>query len=295
MVGLALRWNADALRQQLAARWPGLALEIVAETRSTSSDLLDRLRGTPIGARPSGDVQVRRSIESTAYAGFAPCLRVAEQQTDGRGRQGRRWQSARGASLTFSLALPIARADWSGLSLALGVAIAEALDPAGDRIGLKWPNDLWLLDAPGCGRKLGGILVETVTAGRPRVAVIGVGLNIEPLMPEANLDSGYAALRELVPDIGAPDALARIAGPLLDAVRRFEADGFAPFHARYRPRDLLAGHPVRTTWGDLPEGIAGGVTSRGELIVRGPDGRDHDVASGEVSVRIDAHAVTTPC
>ena len=89
--------------------------------------------------------------------------------------------------------------------------------------------------------------------------------------------------------------LAHVAGPLLDAVRCFEADGFAPFHARYRPRDLLAGRAVRTTRPDLPEGIAGGITLRGELIVRGPDGIDHDVVSGEVSVRIDAHAATTPC
>ena len=291
-----LRWNADALRRQLAAHWPGIELEVVAQTGSTSSDLLDRLRRAASGASASGEVQVRRSIESSAYARFTPCLRVAERQTDGRGRLGRRWHAERGASLTFSLALPLARTDWSGLSLAIGVAVADALDGAGDRIGLKWPNDLWLLDAPGRGRKLGGILIETMTGGPERIAVIGVGLNIGSLAPDASVSSGFAAVRELLPDSAAPDVLERIAVPLVDAIRRFDADGFGAFHERYAGRDLLAGRPVRTTQSGLPEGLASGVTSRGELIVRGPDGRLHDVASGEVSVRVDASSTAAaPC
>jgi BirA family biotin operon repressor/biotin-[acetyl-CoA-carboxylase] ligase len=285
-----LRWNADALRQQLAAHWPGLALEIVALTGSTSTDLLDRLRRSMPGATPSGDVQVRRSVESSAYARFTPCLRVAERQTDGRGRMGRRWHAERGASLTCSLGLPLARADWSGLSLAVGVAIAEALDGAGSRIALKWPNDLWLVDAPGRGRKLGGILIETMTTGPERVAVIGIGLNIGSLASAASLSSGFASLRELLPGSDAPDVLDRVAVPLVDAIRRFETDGFGAFHGGYARRDLLAGRPVRTTQPGLPEGIASGVTPRGELIVRAPDGRLHDVASGEVSVRVYAVA-----
>ena len=59
-----------------------------------------------------------------------------------------RWHGAAGASLTCSLAWPFARADLSGLSLAVGVALADALEPppGAGRIGLKWPNDLWLLD-----------------------------------------------------------------------------------------------------------------------------------------------------
>src|SRR5436305_15350183 len=105
--------------------------------------------------------QVRRSVESTAFgrraADLQPCLLVAEHQTHGHGRNGRVWQAAPGASLTFSLALPLAPKDWSGLSLAVGVALAQALDPpqagaaASDapRIGVKWPNDLWLPDGPG--------------------------------------------------------------------------------------------------------------------------------------------------
>jgi BirA family biotin operon repressor/biotin-[acetyl-CoA-carboxylase] ligase len=63
--------------------------------------------------------------------GEAPALLVvAEAQTQGRGRNGRAWQSLPGASLTFSLGLPLAPADWSGLSLAVGAALADAIEPA---------------------------------------------------------------------------------------------------------------------------------------------------------------------
>ncbi|MCK7493397.1 MAG: hypothetical protein MZW92_19855 [Comamonadaceae bacterium] len=78
-----------------------------------------------------------------------------------------------GQSLTFSLALPLAPADWSGLSLAVGVSLADSLHP---QVRLKWPNDLWLDQ-----RKLGGILVETASHGDgqlQRTVVIGVGINI---------------------------------------------------------------------------------------------------------------------
>jgi BirA family biotin operon repressor/biotin-[acetyl-CoA-carboxylase] ligase len=296
MAGSELRWNADALRQQLAARWPGLQVEIVARTGSTNSDLLERVRSATAAATASaGDVHVRRSIESTAYAAFTPCLRLAEEQTDGHGRHGRQWRSERGASLTFSLALPITAADWSGLPLAIGVALAEALDPSDSRIALKWPNDLWLLDAPGRGRKLGGILIETVTTRAQRVAVIGVGLNIGPLRADPSFASGLASLRELVPDSSAPAALARIALPLADAVRSFETAGFAPFQQRYAARDLLAGRSIQTTQRDLPEGVAKGISARGELLVRAPDGRVHAVSSGEVSVRLDPTRGAAPC
>ena len=269
MAAPALHWNAEALRSQLAAHRPGLALEIVGETGSTNTDLLDRLRVGP----------------------FAACLRVAERQSAGRGRLGRHWSAERGASLTFSLALPIARADWSGLSLAVGVAVADALDPSPSaaRIGLKWPNDLWLLDAPGSGRKLGGILIETAPSAAGRVAVIGIGLNIVGRRVDgADFGSGYASLDELVGAADAPTTLARVAGPLLDAIGRFEQAGFAAFQDRFAARDLLAGRPIRTTQPDLPDGVAEGVTGDGALRVRGADGMLHTVASGEVSVRTSA-------
>ena len=289
----ALNWHADALRRQLATLWPGLAVEVVAQTGSTNTDLLARARG---------------------HDGSSACLRVAEHQSAGRGRQGKAWQSAAGASLTFSLAVPLAPANWSGLSLAVGLALAEVLDPADPfapgqrpRLVLKWPNDLLLrdrADAPAgqpaqqghpLGRKLGGILIETVAAGARRVAVIGIGLNLLPrptnALPASDsaLSWGHASLHELLPGLDAPQALALVTPALLRALQAFERSGFAPLQAGYAARDALAGQAVSTTLVDLPQGVADGVDSDGTLWLRYRDANGlpqrRALISGEVSVR----------
>ena len=269
-----LQWGAEALWHALQPLLPGVAVEVLARTESTNTLLLERSRAA-VGRR-AGDAQ--------------PCLLVAEEQTRGRGRLGRDWRSSAGASLTFSLALPLAAHDWSGLSLAVGVALADALDPPADgappRIGLKWPNDLWLLDTPGRGRKLGGILIETLALGDRRIAVVGVGLNVLPQqVPAAALTHGYACLQELDAAAAAPQALARVAVPLVRALLRFAAEGFAPFAADFRRRDLLLGQSVTTTAPGVPAGVADGVDEDGALRVRAAG--VHRVVAGEVSVRLD--------
>src|SRR5256885_816830 len=117
--------------------------------------------------------------------------RGPEGQPAARGGLARRWTSGVGDSLPFSLGMPLAPADWSGLSLAVGLSVAQSLQPQlpapgsqRPRIGLKWPNDLWI-DGD---RKLGGILIETASfvgsaahePGTPRYVVVGIGLNVRP-------------------------------------------------------------------------------------------------------------------
>jgi BirA family biotin operon repressor/biotin-[acetyl-CoA-carboxylase] ligase len=298
MTDAPLHWGAEALWLQLLPLLPGLSVEVVERTSSTNTALLERAR---VMGRPDpedANVLVQRSVESAAFGRRAvdaqPCLLVAEHQTGGRGRQGRAWQSARGASLTFSLSLPLALADWSGLSLAVGVALAEALDPlapgAAPRIGLKWPNDLWLMDdfapASRSGRKLGGVLIETVVAGSKRLAVIGIGLNVQPLGDAADASSGIGCIQELDPSATPPAVLARVALPLVRALKQFEAQGFAPFLPRFAVRDLLAGQAVRTTQSDAADGIAVGITEHGALEIDTGAGL-LEVTSGEVSVRLN--------
>lgn len=256
---------------------PGFTVEVLPEVDSTNSELLRRFK------RARGASGVHPEPE--------PLLLVAERQSAGRGRLGRQWQSARGASLTFSLGLTLKPVDWSGLSLAVGVSVSESLDPprkAQHRIGLKWPNDLWLTSAHG-ERKLAGILVETASWDGLRYAVIGVGVNIEPvaLAPAAETAPAMSAvapgcLRELDGGIDAPQALLRIVPALVAAVRAFEQSGFAPFQARFTARDALAGRPVQLS--DGTQGTAHGVAGNGALRLLTPEGM-RELSSAEVSVR----------
>jgi len=311
-----LYWNAEGLWRQLAPYLPDVSVEVVARADSTNTLLLERARqgsgrrDAPITTpgelealrqrgedlRTAGGPYGRRSDDVNA------CLLVAEHQLLGRGRQGRGWVSAPGASLTFSLALPMAPRDWWGLSLAAGVALAGAIDPPepgrAPRIGLKWPNDLWLRDpAAGVGRKLGGVLIETVAVGARRMVVVGVGLNIAPLPVAAGaareLTHGYASVTEIDADASAPALLHRVALPLVRALLQFEREGFAGFEPAYAQRDLLRGRAVTvldTLRGEaLAEGVCEGLAANGALLLRDTvSGQVQPVTSGEVSVRIDA-------
>ncbi len=245
------RWAAEAIWEAVAPLLPGFTVEVLPEIDSTSSELMRRIR--------SGMAE--------------PTLLVAERQTAGRGRLGRNWQAESGASLMFSLCLPLAPQDWSGLSLAVGVAVVESLHP---ELQLKWPNDVWLQ-----GRKLGGILIETTALAGQRHAVVGIGLNLLPRAADG-MSTPPAWLRELLPDIDAPQALHRVAEPLVRALLAFEQSGFAACQARFRARDLLLDRPVRLS--DGLTGTARGVDATGALTVETAEGL-RKVISAEVSVR----------
>ncbi len=262
----------------------GWATRYVAETGSTNSDLLAEARA-----------------ETSTGTPFAPRLLVAGRQTAGRGRHGRHWQSTAGASLTFSLAWPFAAsADLSGLSLAVGVALADALEPecGGDasafRIGLKWPNDLWLVggsrDVAGgaIGRKLGGVLIETAPcSAEVRIAVVGVGLNVRSQAID-DAASGVAWLAEIDAAATPESALQSLLPGLVAALERFERAGFAAFTERFDRRDLLRGRVIGSAGSGDPdaalEGLAVGVTAYGELLLETAGGI-LPVRSGEVRLR----------
>jgi len=250
---MTLRWPAEAIWEAVAPTLPGFTVEVLPEVDSTNTELMRRAR--------AGRLE--------------PVLLVAETQTAGRGRLGRPWNSGAraGEVLTFSLGLSLRRADWSGLSLAVGVAVAQSLHAS---LQLKWPNDLWFH-----GRKLAGILIETTQVGATRYAVIGVGLNIAP-REAAGLATPPAWLQELEPGLDAPQALLRVAAPLVQAVQRFEAEGWAPFLPAYAARDALAGREVQLS--DGTRGLARGVDGSGALLVHTSGGLQR-ISSSEVSVR----------
>lgn len=272
-----IRWPAEAIWEAVSPVLPGFTVEVLPEVDSSNSELMRRFRGSPgLAPRPE------------------PTLLVAEQQTAGRGRLGRNWQSVRGDSLTFSLGLPLHPVDWSGLSLVVGISIAESLDAVAmgkTRIGLKWPNDLWLSDSRG-ERKLAGILVETASWEGLRYVVIGVGLNIRAieLAPGSQATSGAATmppgcLQDIFPEVDAPVALMQILPPLVQAVQAFEQFGFAPFQSRFALRDVLSGRDVQLSDGkNTMQGTAHGVGEDGALLVHTPAGMKQ-ITSSEVSVR----------
>lgn len=252
--GAALRRAAEQVWAAVSPLLPGFTVEVVPALDSTNSELMRRAR--------SGTVD--------------PVLLVAEHQSAGRGRLGRVWDSAPGASLTFSLGLPLAPADWSGLSLAVGVSLAESLHP---HVRLKWPNDLWLHD-----RKLAGILVETAGSGAapaPRFTVVGVGINIAP-RPAQGLSTAPAWLREVLPDAGPAAALLLVAAPLVSTLQLFEREGYASFGSRFAPRDLLRGRDLVLSDGTTGRGA--GTDERGGLLVHTAGGVK-TILSSEVSVR----------
>jgi len=238
-----LAGHLETVWTQVAPWLPGFSVEALAEIDSSNAELMRRARAGQTDA----------------------CLLVAEHQTAGRGRMGKRWVGEPGDALTFSLGLPLAPQDWSGLSLAVGLALAQALHP---RVRLKWPNDLWL-----DGRKLGGILVETANLSAPTAArwvVVGVGINLRlpsALPPAQAADAAPpvppAAVAEWWPQARVGQVLEAVAAPLAQALLRFEREGFASLAAAFAERDALRGLRVNISNGQT--GLADGVDASGAL------------------------------
>jgi len=211
---------------------------------------------------------------------------LAERQTQGRGRRGREWTSPLAAHIYVSVlrGFPGGLARLGGLSLAAGVAVAEALQGQGiESIGLKWPNDL-VAD----GRKLGGLLVEGggEFAGAAH-AVIGIGLNVDmPADMAAGIGQPWTDLQTLRgAAVDRNTVVATVLAHLLPALEIFDQQGLAPFLPRYAALDSLAGREVRIEQGgQWQQGIALGLADDGALRVRMGDQEQH-VHAGEVSVR----------
>ena len=270
-----IKWPAEAIWEAVAPILPGFTVEVLPEIDSTNTELMRRAKAGHI----------------------VPILLVAEKQTAGRGRLGRDWHDLAERndtipSLTFSLGLALSPVDWSGLSLAVGLSIAQSLHAD---IGLKWPNDLWL-SADKDDRKLAGILIETCAVGQLRYVVVGVGINMTK--PAENLDSlakpskplrrAPAWLQELMPQMTAPDALLCITPALLQTILTFAAQGFAPFQAGFNQRDVLRNRRVSVddnlADAKVTTGLALGVNTKGELEIQTALGKT-TINSSEVSLK----------
>lgn len=239
------------------------SLEVIPVIDSTNQYLMER-----VGQLPKGAV----------------CL--AEYQEAGRGRRGRQWLSPFGSNLYLSMywRLDAGMAAAMGLSLVVGVAIAEALQSLGaDEVRVKWPNDLYFRD-----KKLAGILVEmTGQAGDAAHLIIGMGLNIA--MPEQEgkeIDQAWANLTQTSAKLPDRNTLAAtLIAQLHQTLADYEVCGLEGFTERWNRLDNFLDRPVKLLIGNrVVEGIACGINGQGALLLEA-DGEVTPYIGGEISLR----------
>ncbi len=256
-----LNWSIDGLKQLLDVYFPDSCVEVLAQTSSTNTLLLERVR--------RGDTR--------------PSLLIAERQTAGRGRMQRLWQSSQtaGNTLTFSLSVPMLPIQHiSSLSVAVGCALAESLDAKQKfALQIKWPNDIWYQQ-----RKLAGILIELCTKGKTVFAVVGIGINIAPLQliqcKASNQKTAW--VREFLPQVQAPEILGLILPTLANMLANFGSENEMRWRQFFQVRDALKDKAVNLSDGTC--GIAQGIRDDGALRLK----TEHEmryITSAEVSVR----------
>ena len=216
---------------------------------------------------------------------------VADRQTAGRGRRGRHWLSAPEDSLTFSVlwrfAGPPGRL--SGLSLAVGVALARALQQLGaEGVCLKWPNDVLLAGNDGFA-KLAGILIELSSDRRGSTAIIGIGLNLRAPenLPQQMTTQAAAGLAQAMGSV--PERhllLATILQELVAVLDVFATEGFVGLKAAWQAFHAWQDQPVRILDEQAPEltGICRGVDADGSLLLETAAGL-RSIHAGDVSLR----------
>ncbi len=207
----------------------------------------------------------------------------ARAQTAGRGRRGNAWASPPGNLYISTILRPSAPpAEAARLSLVAALAVADAVAEAAPRARatLKWPNDA-LLD----GRKVAGVLLETVAApGRAPALVVGVGVNVASHPPDARYGATCLDLAA-----GRPLSVDRARDLFLSALARrrdeWEAGGFAPVRAAWLARAHGLGRTVEVA-GGAGAGLRGrfrGLDGEGRMLVERPDGTMAAVSAGTVS------------
>lgn len=218
-------------------------------------------------------VSTNEHAKALAHAG-APhgTLVTADEQTGGRGRQGRPWVAPPGSSVLASVIVRGLEERHAVLPMTAAVAVCEAAEArAPVECSIKWPNDVWV-----ARRKLAGILIE----GRPQEgwAVLGVGLNV--LVEDFPEDLAQTATSLMLESPGAGVATCdAVLGELLVALERRLGEEPGEVLDAWRARDALYGAHI--TWNG-GEGTAAGIDDTGALLVDAPGGGRVSLDAGEV-------------
>ncbi len=224
-------------------------------------------------------------VQQTGHA--SACL--AEYQTNGRGRRGRSWVSPFGCNIYLSLChhYQSGPAVIAGLSLAVGVAVIEALKKLNIHdAGLKWPNDIYWRQ-----KKLGGILIEVGgEAEGPCQVTVGLGLN--GFLPDAmakHIDQPWVDLYRIMGEkafFSRNQLAAELLNQLTPMLENFESTGLLPFVDAWRQYDCLQGQTVTIYQGKQQHrGIFAGIDNEGHCLLKNASGKLQSFASGEVSFR----------
>ena len=232
----------------------------------------------------STNLQAVRLLEQKL---IAPFVVLSEQQTSGRGRRGRVWQSPFAQNLYFTLAVPITGGmrQVEALSLTVGLAVARSLQAQGlTGVGLKWPNDILLN-----GQKLAGILLELV--GDPADlchVIIGVGINVNMQLSAAGaIDQPWTSLREALGRwVGRTELSLSLAQTLKHYIELHWVSGFEGLRVEWEALHVWQGLSACLISGaQIIEGKVLGVASDGALRML-VDGAERSFSGGELSLRL---------
>ncbi|AZD82224.1 bifunctional biotin--[acetyl-CoA-carboxylase] ligase/biotin operon repressor BirA [Pseudomonas chlororaphis] len=215
----------------------------------------------------------------------APFLVLAERQTAGRGRRGRKWVSPFAENVYYSLVLRIdgGMRQLEGLSLVVGLAVMQTLREFGIAgAGLKWPNDVLV------GRKkIAGILLELV--GDPADVchvVLGVGINVN-MQKTDEVDQQWTSMRlESGKQVDRNQLAARLSMMLKAYLERHQAQGFSSIQEEWEQNHLWQGNAVSLIAGvNKIDGVVMGIDQQGALRLE-VDGVEKVYSGGELSLRL---------
>ena len=256
------RLDVDLVRRMVAGRMVGC--EIVH--RDMLASTMDEARSLAEHEAPEGAVV------------------VVEEQTVGRGRFDRAWVSPRSQNLSFSVILRPTAAQLPYVNMAAALAVVRAVEKAaGLAATIKWPNDVRV-----GGRKLSGILIETVMAGREvDHAVIGIGINVnfDPAMHPEIAETATSLYRET----GRKKDRSEVLGSVLSEMDRLydEVKAGRPLTGEWSAVMETLGRTVRVGWKErVLEGRAERVDDQGNLILTVTDGTSITVSAGEVTSQV---------
>lgn len=211
----------------------------------------------------------------------------SDNQSSGRGRLGKDWQSTKGKGLYCSIIYnpSCGREEYGKITLVAGLAVAEVLEElTGLQVMLKWPNDIYI-----DGKKCGGILCEAVLDDKEDVVVIGIGINVLHQESDFIGDVGAKATSLALQgcSLSVDTVLTKVSAKVMELCDDFCSGGWSLLLKRWQGRDFLTGK--ESEWllnnGTVKVGQAQGVSEEGLLYIVTDDGVRHQVLSGDVQLK----------